>query len=157
MHPIDQRLADLGLTLPPPTPPGGSYQPAVIRGDMLSLAAQFPIEPGRPASASPYRGRLGDTLSTEQGVAAARLAALNAISRMRHALGGFDRLVGLRHVDAMLLTTTAFADHPRVVDGASDLFNDVLGEAGMHTRSLCGVASLPLSLCVELVVAAEVR
>jgi len=157
MHDIDKRLEDLGIELPPPTPPGGSYKPAVVRAGRLTVAAQFPIEPGRPASDSPYRGRLGETLNTEQGVAAARLAAINAISRIRHTLEGFDRLDGLSHVDAMLLTTPDFADHPRVVDGASDLFNEVLGEAGAHTRSLCGVASLPLSLCVELVVSAHVR
>lgn len=157
MHPIDQRLADKGITLPPPTPPGGSYQPAVVRGHTLALAAQFPIEAGQSARTSPFRGRLGDTLTTDQGIAAARLTALNAVSRIRHTLDGFDRLVGLTHVSALLLTTPDFTNHARVLDGASDLFNDLLGDAGIHTRSLSGVASLPLSLCIELVVTAHVR
>ncbi len=157
---IPDRLAALGLTLPVPPPPGGSYKPAVIAGNLLWLPAQFPIVDGKPA----VQGRLGDDLDAEAGYAAARLAALNVLARINDALGGFDRLVQIVHMDGILRTTPDFDAMPRVLDGASDLFNAVLGvgvgvlgnKAG-HTRSLLGCVCLPARMPVQLVVRAQIE
>ena len=126
------------------------------------MAAQFPIEAGVPAGESRYCGVIGDELTLEQGYDAARLAAVNALARLRAALdavagGGFDRLIGLNHLAGSLLTTPDFIAHPRVMDGASDLFNAVLDERGSHTRSLIGAATHPARLSVQLVLSATVR
>lgn len=150
---VHARLAAANLTLPTPQLQGGAYKPAIIAGDLLSLPAQFPIVEGRAAVV----GRLGDDLTTEQGYHAARLAALNALARINHTLGGFDRLVQIIHVSGILLTTPDFTDHARVMDGASDLLNLALADKAGHTRSLQGAASLPGRLPVQLVITAQIR
>ena len=146
------RLTSLGLTLPAPQATGGAYKPAVVAGDMLFLPAQFPIVDGTPA----VRGRLGEDLDAAGGYEAARLAALNVLARIHDVLGGFDRLVQIVHMDGIMLTTPDFDALPRVLDGASELFNAVLGERAGHTRSLLGCVCLPGRMPVELVVRAEI-
>lgn len=154
MHcPVRHRLRDASLELPEPPQPGGSYRPAVEADGLLSVAAQFPIHAGRPA----WTGRLGQDLGVEQGVEAARLAALNVLAQIDRALGGFDRLVRVVHMDAFMLTTPDFVHHARVLDGASDLLHLALAEKAGHTRSLLGCASLPLGMPIELVVKALVQ
>ena len=150
---IADRLASLGLRLPVPQAPGGAYKPAVIAGDMLFLPAQFPIVNGTPA----VRGRLGDDLDAEAGYGAARLAAMNVLARIDDALDGFDRLVQIVHMDGIMLSTPDFDGLPRVLDGASDLLNTVLGDRAGHTRSLQGCTCLPGRLPVQLVVRAQIR
>lgn len=149
---IHDRLDALGLILPSPQPPGGAYKPFVVAGDTLSLPAQFPIVDGTPA----VRGRLGEDIDTEIGYRAARTAALNVLARINDALGGFDRLVQIVHMDGIMLTTPDFDGLPRVLDGASELFNAVLGEKAGHTRSLQGCACLPGRMPVQLLVRAQI-
>lgn len=145
--PVLDRLAAAGITLPDPPPPGGAYQPTVEANGLLYVSAQFPISDGKPA----VTGRLGDTLDAGQGYGAARLAAINVLARVHAALGGFTRVRTLLRVEGHLLTTPDFRHHARVMDGASDLLNLALGSKSGHTRSLTGVASLPMDLPVELV------
>jgi enamine deaminase RidA (YjgF/YER057c/UK114 family) len=132
-----ERLGKLGLVLPEPPAVGGAYVPTRIAGSLLAIAGQFPLRDGRPQ----YAGRIGAELTIEQGYAAARLAALNVLAHIHAALGGFERLRGLIRVDGHLLTAPDFSAHPRVLNGASELFNAVLGERGRHARTVFGQAS----------------
>jgi enamine deaminase RidA (YjgF/YER057c/UK114 family) len=147
MSPED-RLAAMGLTLPAPPAPVGSYRAGVIRGTLGSLSGQFPISAGKPT----VIGVLGRELTVEQGRAAAQLAGLNVLAQLKSLLGTFDRLAGLIRVDGFVASAPDFQQHAAVLDGASDLFAAVLEERGAHTRSAVGVASLPLGMPVELVV-----
>lgn len=149
---IEDRLAAAGVVLPVPPRPGGAYEPTTRCGNMLFVAAQFPIQDGSLR----YCGRLGDDLSEEDGYAAARLAAINVLAQIHQALGGWERLRGLVRLDGYLQTTPDFGRHARVLDGASELFNEVLGEKGRHVRTICGQVSLPRNLPVELAVIAEI-
>lgn len=149
---ISARLAQLGLTLPPPPAVGGAYVPARIAGSLLYISGQFPIRDGRAA----FVGRIGAELTLDDGRAAARLAALNVLAQIDAALGGFERLRGLVRLDGHLLTAPGFTDHPRVLDGASELLNAVLAERGRHARTIFGPATLPWNMPVELVVVADV-
>lgn len=131
-------LASRGLSLPEPPPPGGSYDAARIVGSVAYVAVQFPIADGAFA----FRGRLGRELTTEHGLAAAELCALNVLAQIDRFVG-FDRVLGLTRVDAVMLTVEGWDEMPKVLDGASRLFLDALGEAGRHARTLCGVDRLP--------------
>lgn len=149
----ERRLHELGLQLPVPPKPAGSYQPWLIHGNLLLVSGQFPIERGELR----YVGRVGAELSAEDGRRAARLAALNVLAQIRSALDGFDRLATLLHVAGHVAAAPPWNSAPEVLDGASGLFLEVLGERGRHTRSAFVPAQLPLGLSVELVVTAAVR
>jgi enamine deaminase RidA (YjgF/YER057c/UK114 family) len=150
---IEHRLHELGLVLPQPPRPGGDYQPWILRGDLLFLSAQLPIENG----ALRYTGRVGAELTEEQGIAAARLAGLNVLAQLRAALGDLERLETLLRVEGHVASAPGWNRAPVVLDGASNLFAAVLGERGRHTRSAFTPPRLPLDLTVELVVTAAVR
>lgn len=146
----EARLLDLNITLPDPPPPGGAYSPTAIAGGLLYIAAQFPL-----GADVRVRGRLGDDLTTDQGRAAARLAALNVLAHCRAAAGSLDRVSRILRVEGHMLTTPDFTDHARVLDGASELFNDLFGADPGHVRALYGHASLPAGLSIELVAIAQ--
>ncbi len=147
-----ERLAALGLELPPPFPPAGTYVNAVRTGDLLVLGGHVPFDPpGRVVL-----GRLGAGLDVEQGRDAARLAALSALRTVHDALGGLDavrRVVSLRGV---VNASPDFAQHTQVIDGASDLLVAVFGAAGPHARLAVGVSSLPAGLALEIELLVEV-
>jgi enamine deaminase RidA (YjgF/YER057c/UK114 family) len=142
------RLAARGFELPVPPPPAGSYAPVRIHGGTGYLSAQFPFLGGRPA----FTGAVGEERSLDEGRRAAEIAALNALSRMREGLGGFERLACLLRVDGHVASAPGFNDQPRVLDGASDLFIAALGEQGVHARTAFSPARLPWDLTVMLVV-----
>jgi enamine deaminase RidA (YjgF/YER057c/UK114 family) len=150
---VEQRLKELGLTLPNPPKPAGNYQPWILSGNMLYLSGQFPIENGR----SRYAGRVGSELSEADGYAAARLAALNVLAQIKSALGNLDQLEHLVRVEGHIVSAPGWNNAPKVLDGASDLFASVLGERGRHTRTAFTPAQLPLNLAIELVVVAAVK
>lgn len=149
---IELRLQELGLTLPSAPKPAGNYSAAVRSGNLLFLSGQFPIENGKPR----YSGRVGAELSEADGYAAARLAALNVLAQIRAALGSFDRLEQLVRVEGHVASAPGWNNAPTVLDGASDLFAQVLGERGRHARTAFTPSQLPLNLAVELVVTAAV-
>lgn len=153
MSKVEDRIATLGITLPDPPRPGGAYHSSQRCGNLLFLSGQFPIENGELR----FVGRLGEGLSTDDGIAAARLAGLNVLSHIRQALGSFDPLVRLVRLEGHLHAAPGFTEHARVLDGASELFHAVLQERAGHVRALYGHAAMPLNLAVELVVIAEVR
>jgi len=144
---IDQRLAHLGITLPVPAVAVANYVPYVVVGDLVFVSGQLPMENGKPV----VTGHLGAKVSLEDGVRAARLCALNLLAQAKSACGGdLDRVKRLVRMTAFVASTPDFTDQPKVVNGASDLMVDVLGDAGRHARVAVGAPSLPLNVAVEI-------
>ncbi len=144
---IDGRLAELGIELPPASAPAGNYVPTVQTGNLLFISGQVPIVDSAPS----FIGRLGAELDVETGVAAARTCALALIARAKVALNGeLDRVQQVVKLTGFVAATPEFTEHPKVVNGASDLFADVFGDAGRHARAAVGMASLPLGVAVEV-------
>ena len=142
---IINELEKLGLELPQVSTPGGSYESVNIRGNIAYIAVQFPIRNGEFL----FQGRLGDDLPTQEGYKAMELCALNVIAQVNEKIG-FDKVLGLNHIDAYFQAGKEWDDSPIVVNGASDLFISVLGEKGKHSRAIFGVESLPRNFCVGL-------
>ena len=136
---VEERLAGLGYELPPPPEPVGNYLPAARSGSVMWMAGVG----SRRADDSRIVGKLGQDLSVEQGYEAARWCALNLLSRMKAELGDLDRVARVLKVVGMVNSDPAFTGQAAVVDGASDLFVAVFGDAGRHARSAPGMAALP--------------
>lgn len=144
---IDQRLVQLGITLPVPAVAVANYVPYVVVGDLVFVSGQLPMENGKPV----VLGHLGAEVTLEDGVRAARLCALNLLAQAKAACGGdLDRVKRLVRMTAFVASTPDFTDQPKVVNGASDLMVEVLGEAGRHARVAVGAPSLPLNVAVEI-------
>lgn len=146
-----QRIAELGLTLPTVSAPIGSYQPAVVVGDLAYTSGQLPMVDGKLAAT----GKLGAEVGLEEAAAAARTAGLNAIAAVADVAGGIDNIVKIIKVTVFVAGTTDFDAQPKVANGASDLFADVFGAPGVHARSAVGVSSLPLDSPVEVEIIAQ--
>ena len=145
----EQRIAELGLTLPEPIAPLANYVRWVQTGNLLFIAG---TGPGNETQ----RGKLGSTMSVEEGYAAAREVGLQLIATAKAALGDLDRVTRVVKVLGMVNCTPDFEDHPRVINGCSDLFVEVFGEAGRHSRSAVGFVSLPHQIPVEIECTMEV-
>jgi enamine deaminase RidA (YjgF/YER057c/UK114 family) len=147
------RLQQLGMQLPSAPSPLGSYVEAVQTGNLLFLSGILPVVDRKPA----YAGALGSQLDTSAGREAARTAALGALATAKGHLGTIDRIQRVVRLGVFLVTAEGFADHPRVADGASDLFKDVFGAENLPVRLVIGVASLPLNVPIELDVVFEIK
>ena len=144
---IDSRLKELGLTLPKAVPPLANYVPWVKSGNMLYVSGQLAVGP----SGLEHPGRVGKDFTVDQAKGAARLAALNVISQVSAALGGnLARVMRVVKVTGYVNSGEGFAQQPEVVNGASDLFVEVFGDKGRHTRAAVGSSSLPRNSCVEI-------
>ncbi|MFD1332484.1 RidA family protein [Methylopila musalis] len=143
---IEAKLAELGVTLPTPAAPVANYVPAVISGSQLFISGQLPMGPDGLS----LTGRLGDGVSIEDAQAAARLCAVNILAQARAALGDLERIARVVKLGAFVASTPEFADHAKVVNGASDFLVAALGDKGRHARSAVGVAALPLGAAVEI-------
>ncbi len=151
---IDKRLSELGIELPPANAPAGNYVPFVRTGDLLFVSGQIPIVDGKPA----FIGTLGVDLDVADGAAAARTCALSILAQAKVALDGdLDRVVRCVKISGFVACTPDFTDHPKVINGASDLLVEVLGEAGRHARAAVGMAALPLGVAVEVEAIFEVN
>lgn len=151
---IEARLAELGIVLPAPVDPAGNYVGDVVTGNLVFTAGQIPVENGERK----FIGKLGRDMSVEDGQRAARLCALNVLVRLKAACGGdLDRIVRIVKVVGFVNATPDFGDHPKVVNGASDFFVQVFGDAGRHARSAVGMGSLPFGVAVEVEAIAEIR
>jgi enamine deaminase RidA (YjgF/YER057c/UK114 family) len=150
---IAARLNELGIELPPPPSAVAAYLPVKVVGATAFVAGQIAMADGTVVSP----GLLGEDVSVEDAAAAARCAALQALSALHAALGGFGRLRGIAHVTVYIAAAPGFVDHPKVANGASEVLVDVLGEPGRHARAAVGMSSLPLGASVEVAVTAEVE
>jgi enamine deaminase RidA (YjgF/YER057c/UK114 family) len=149
----EQRLKDLGIRLPAPPRPLGAYVEAVLAGNLLFLSGALPVEGGAPK----FQGRIGDELTLEDGRAATRLAALNAIALAREHLGSLNRVDRVVKLTVSLAAVAEFRDHPKVADAASSLLADVFGTERTSTRMVAGVLTLPVGVCVvvELILSVD--
>ena len=144
---IEKRLGEIGITLPPPGAPGGNYVPFVVVGDLAFMAGQVAREAGKMK----YTGKVGRDLTVEQAAAAARLCAVNLLAQLKSACGGdLDRVDRCVRLGGFVNSPPDFFDHPKVVNGASDLMGEVFGERGQHARTAVGVSALPLDSAVEI-------
>jgi len=148
----EQRLKELGIKLPAPPEPFGTYAEAVQTGNLLFLTGMLPTE-GREAK---FIGRVGAELDIEAGRKAAHVAALNALAVARQHLGSLDKVTRIVRLGVMVATSGDVRDQPKVADGASQLLQDVFGKEKNPCRLVYGVASLPLGAPVELEVILEV-
>ena len=144
MNPLDN-LKRLHLKLPQVSTPGGSYVSVNIRKDIAYIAIQFPIKDETYL----YQGSLGKDLSTEEGYEAMKLCALNVLAQIQ-AKVGFENVIGLNHMDAYYQSSEDWDEGPTVVNGASDIFVEVLSEKGSHSRAVFGVDKLPSNFSVGI-------
>lgn len=141
----EDRLAELGITLPAPAAPVAAYVPAVEANGLLHISGQIALAPDGLMT-----GRLGEDRDLDYGVEAARMCGLNLIAQMKAALGSLDRVERIVKLGAFIASTPQFTDQPKVANGASELMVQIFGEAGRHARSAVGVPVLPLGAVVEI-------
>lgn len=153
MSSVEQRLADLGLTLPQVVPPVAAYVPSVRAGDTVWVSGQLPFVDGE----LPATGKVGEDVDATQAAVLARVAALNALAALKAELGDLDEVERIVKVVGFVASAPSFFGQPTVVNGASELLAAVLGDAGRHARSAVGVAALPLDAPVEIELVAKVR
>lgn len=143
--PIDDRLKDLGITLPDAPAPAANYVPYVLTGNLLHVSGQISAGPD-----GLIRGRLGETMDAAAGVAAARACGLALLAQARAALGSLDRVARVVKLTGFVNSAPDFTDQPEVVNGCSDLMVEVFGDAGRHARAAVGAPTLPRGVAVEI-------
>lgn len=149
---VDRRLAELGIVLPVPPAPVAKYVPSVRTGSLLFISGQISRAPFGEA----VDGKLGAGLSVADGQRGARLCAINLIAQAQVALGDLDRVVRVVRLNGFVNSAPDFTDHPSVINAASELFAEVFGDRGTHSRCALGVAALPLGAAVEIDAVIEV-
>ena len=148
----EEKLAELGLSLPPAPPAAGNYLPSVRTGNLLYCSGAISTLNGEMT----HTGQVGDTQTVETGYDSARVCALNTLANIKAATGSLDKVVRLVYVGGYVNAVSGFDNSPGVINGASDLFIAVLGEAGRHSRAAVAVAGLPKDSTVEIQVVVEV-
>lgn len=148
----EARITELGIELPPPPPPGGVYKPLVIIDRLAYLSGHGPFQ----ADGSYVTGRVGEELDLEQAQAAARQVGLSLLTSIREGLGTLDRVKRVVKTLAFVNSTLDFVDQPQVVNGYSELFAEVFGDAGIGARSAIGTSVLPGNIPVEIEVILEI-
>jgi enamine deaminase RidA (YjgF/YER057c/UK114 family) len=144
---VDARLKDNNIVLPKAVAPVANYVPFVVTGNLVFVSGQVTLGP----NGLEYVGQVGKDFSVEEGQAAARLCALNVIAQLKEACGGdLDRVKRCVKVTGFVNAVPGFAQHPEVINGASDLFVQVLGDIGKHARAAVGAGSLPRNVAVEV-------
>jgi enamine deaminase RidA (YjgF/YER057c/UK114 family) len=149
----EARLKELGLTLPAAATPMANYVPAVLSGNLLFLSGHGPLRGGTVTA----RGKVGRDLSIEDGYKVAREVGINLLGSARSALGSLDRVRRVVKVLGMVNSAEGFGDHPKVINGCSDLLVEVFGDRGRHARSAVGMAELPVGIPVEIEMILEVE
>ena len=147
-----ERLAELGLTLPPVPVPQAAYVPAIRTGNYVYVSGQLPIVDGKLQAV----GKVGDRVGAEEAAVLARLCALNGLAAAASVAGGLDAITRIVKVTGFVASVPSFTGQPAVINGASEFFIEVFGEAGRHARSAIGLAVLPLDSPVEVELIAEV-
>jgi len=143
---FETKLNELGITLPEAPAPAANYVPYVVVGDMVYVSGRSSV--GREGL---IKGKVGESVSTEAGAAAARVCAINLLAQVKAACGGdLDRLVKVVKLTGFVNSTADYTEQPQVVNGASDLMANALGDAGKHARAAVSAAALPLGVAVEV-------
>ncbi|MFN0070318.1 MAG: RidA family protein [Chloroflexota bacterium] len=153
MTAVEKRLEELGLDLPIRTGPLANYVSTVRTGNLVFVSGHGPTLEGKPM----YVGKLGADMDLETGYAAAKLTMLNCLASLKIELGDLDRVKRVVKLLGMVNATPDYTDHPRVINGASDLLVEIFGEKGRHARSAVGMASLPFGIPVEIEMIVEVE
>lgn len=148
----EEKLIKLGIILPPPPPAVAAYQPWVHTGNLVITSGQLPWKNGEIA----YTGKLGAEMDEDQGYQAARLCVINAIAQLKDAIGDLEKIRQFVRIEGYVHCAPGFRGHPQVLNGASDLVNEVFAERGRHARLALGINEMPLDATVQLAVTAEV-
>lgn len=150
---IDTRLAELGIALPEPAAPVAAYVPAVEANGLLHISGQISFA----EDGSLIKGRLGEDVDLDGGYQAARRCGIMLLAQMKAALGSLDRVERIVKLGVFVNSAGSFTDQPKVANGASELMQEVFGEAGRHARSAVGVPTLPLGVAVEVDAVVAIR
>lgn len=142
---IENRLTELGITLPEAPAPAANYVPFMQTGNLVFISGQISADEGGLIT-----GRLGDGMSVEEGAAAARRCGLALIAQLKAAVGDLDRVTRVVKLTGFVNSTPDFTDQPKVVNGCSDLMVEIFGDAGRHSRAAVSAAALPLGVAVEI-------
>jgi enamine deaminase RidA (YjgF/YER057c/UK114 family) len=145
---IEDKIAELGLELPTPPKPAGSYVPVVIEGELIYVSGQIPLQSGTVPEI--FKGKVTSMVSIETAQEAARVCTLNALSHVKAALGTLDRVRKFVRISGYINSDPTFTDQPKVLNAASDMLANIFGDFGKHSRSAIGVCSLPLGSVVEI-------
>ncbi len=149
---LEDLLTTLGISLPPVPTPVASYVPVRVAGDLAFVSGQVAIVDGEVL----HPGHVGREVSVEQGQEAARRCALQALSALKDSLGSLDRVRAIVQVSVFVASAPGFTEQPKVANGASDLFIELMGDQGKHARAAVGVAELPLGVPVEVALVASI-
>jgi len=148
---VNDKLKELGITLPPVATPAAAYVPFVQTGNLVFLSGHIAKQGGKP-----WVGQLGKTMATEEGKAAARAIAIDLLGTLQAAVGDLNRVKRIVKLMSLVNSTSDFTEQHLVTNGASELFGQVFGDKGAHARSAFGVAQIPMGACVEIELIAEV-
>lgn len=143
---IEEQLKQLNIALPTPPRPAGSYIPVATSGKLAYVSGQIPIQDGKVA----FTGKVPSERSIEDAQKAAKICAINILAQLKANLGSLDKITKIIRVSGFVNSTPDFTEHPKIINAASDLFFEIFGEAGKHSRIAVGVASLPLNSTVEI-------
>ncbi len=150
---IELKIRKLGLELPEAPAAVGSYAPALQVGNLVVTSGQLPFDKDGIA----FAGRIGAELGIGDGTHAARICILNALAQIKATVGDLDRVKQIVRVEGYVHSAPGFRDQPKVLNGASELLNEIFGDAGKHTRIALGVSEMPLNAAVQIAVWAEVE
>lgn len=150
MTKIEQRIQQLGLELPVPPAAAGNYHPWIKLGNLIFVSGQFPMVDG----VLQYSGQLGTNLTIAEGYQAARLCGINVLAQLKAALGTLDHLSAIARLDGYINSVPDWIEQPAVLNGASDLFAEVLEDKAGHTRTVIGGLMLPMNAAIEIAVIA---
>ncbi len=150
---IEEKMRELGFTLPETVKPLAAYIPAIQTGDYVYTSGQVPFANGELK----YAGKIGFDLSIEEGQKAAELCALNALSAIKSVIGDLNKIEQIIKVTVFVNSADGFTDQPKVANGASELLGNIFGDAGRHVRSAVGVNELPVNSAVEVEMFVKVK
>ena len=148
---IEQKIESLGIKLPTPPTPAGSYVPAVRTGNLLYISGQIPMEDGKVV----FTGKVSDE-NLETAQKSARMCAINILAQLKRELGDLEKVSKIVRISGFVNSVPGFSQHPKVINSASDLFFEIFGEKGKHSRIAVGVSSLPLDSMTEIDAIVEV-
>lgn len=149
---IEEKLRSLNIDLPIPPKPAGAYIPVVVTGNLAFVSGQIPMQDGKVV----FTGKVPTEKSIEDAQKAAKLCAINILAQLKANLGSLDKVVKIVRISGFVNSAPDFAEQPKIINAASDLFFDIFGEKGRHSRIAVGVSSLPLNSTVEIDAVVEI-